>query len=306
MNLSQGWQIVFAYKECVEQLNKRVQMARRGKLVKLLHHPVRMGGSKVLENISDMLNLSLPVRADLFWTDTIITLVPEHVSCQIIRYGFFEEGLTRMMLEVLKPGMVFFDVGAHIGYYTVLACHIVGEKGTVHAFEPTPRTFDILRCNAKDKRNVILNNIAVSSAREMMKFRYYGPKYSAFNSAKSPRIRDSARRKLQSNEVMVEATSLDAYIMERGSSPDFLKIDVESSEWDVLQGAQHVLTEIRPIVSLEVGDFGINGVAPSRDLVRYLLEYGYRVYEYGSPNEPLVKHEVKENYYYDNLLFIPE
>jgi hypothetical protein len=140
----------------------------------------------------------------------------------------------------------------------------------------------------------------------MMKFRYYGPKYSAFNSAKSPRIRDSARRKLQSNEVMVEATSLDAYIMERGSSPDFLKIDVESSEWDVLQGAQHVLTEIRPIVSLEVGDFGINGVAPSRDLVRYLLEYGYRVYEYGSPNEPLVKHEVKENYYYDNLLFIPE
>ena len=297
---------MFAYTECVEKLNESVRLARRGKLVKLLRHPVRMGGSKVLENISTILNLSFPVRADLFWTDTIIALVPEHVSCQIIRYGFFEEGLTRMMLEVLKPGMVFFDVGAHIGYYTVLACHIVGEKGTVHAFEPTPRTFEILRRNAKDKRNVILNNIAVSSSREMMKFRYYGPKYFAFNSAKSPRISNSVGRRLRSNEIVIEATSLDAYIMERGSRPDFLKIDVESSEWDVLQGAQHVLTKIRPVVSLEVGDFGINGVAPSRDLVRYLLEYGYRVYEYGSPNEPLVKHEVKENYCYDNLLFIPE
>jgi Methyltransferase FkbM domain len=79
-------------------------------------------------------------------------------------------------------------------------------------------------------------------------------------------------RRIQSNEIMVKATSLDAYIIERGIRVDFLKIDVESSEWDVLQGAQHVLTKIRPVVSLEVGDFGINGVVPSRDLVRYLLE----------------------------------
>jgi len=51
------------------------------------------------------------------------------------------------MIEIMKPGMVFFDVGAHYGYYSLLGSELVGEKGVVYSFEPIKSTFNILKNN---------------------------------------------------------------------------------------------------------------------------------------------------------------
>jgi len=59
---------------------------------------------------------------------------------KLYQYGFFEEGLTRAIIEKLRPGDTFVDIGAHVGYYTILASLLVGAEGHVVAFEPTPRT----------------------------------------------------------------------------------------------------------------------------------------------------------------------
>ena len=65
-------------------------------------------------------------------------IIPEVVSLHIFQYGYYEEGLTRMIIELLEPRMIFFDIGAHFGYYTLMVSAIVGNKGQVHSFEPTP------------------------------------------------------------------------------------------------------------------------------------------------------------------------
>jgi FkbM family methyltransferase len=63
----------------------------------------------------------------------------------------YEAGTTRLFQVLLKPGMTVVDVGAHIGYYTVLASRLVREEGRVYAFEPDPDTFAVLIENIKTK-----------------------------------------------------------------------------------------------------------------------------------------------------------
>lgn len=84
------------------------------------------------------------VTAVTFWGDKMLVLLPESVSLSIFLLGFFEEGLTSMVLENVDEGDVFIDVGAHFGYYTLISSLLVGTTGQVHSFEPTPSTYEIL------------------------------------------------------------------------------------------------------------------------------------------------------------------
>ena len=99
---------------------------------------------------------------------------PEPVSLLLYRYGYFEEELTSMVLEYLKPGMTFFDVGTHFGYFTLLASSTVGERGAVHSFEPTPSTFKVLRENVSGRANVRVFNVAMYSEEGQLPFNDYG------------------------------------------------------------------------------------------------------------------------------------
>ena len=287
-------------------MKNRVHLAERGKVAKVLRRPVRMAHSKILQSIARTLNTTFRVKADLFWKDSRNIVIPELVSCHLFQYGYFEEGLTRILLELLEPGATYFDIGAHFGYYTSLSSHLVGNDGQVHAFEPVPTTFEILKLNTKHMKNVILNNQAVSSTNGVIELQDYGWEYSAYNSSRAPRIDENLRKSLRSETVVADATSLDSYVKDSGVQPDFVKIDAESAEWDIFQGARRTLMDARPIVSLEAGDFDVAGVPPSRDLVLYMLELNYEVYEYGSLIQPLVKHEIRARYNYDNLFFIPK
>jgi hypothetical protein len=108
----------------------------------------------------------IKVYAETFWGDKMLVVLPEPVSIAIFLLGFFEQGLTRMMLEYLDQGDVFIDVGAHFGYYTLLGSLLVGNQGQVHSFEPTPSTCQVLRRNTNNKHNVVINNYALYSESE--------------------------------------------------------------------------------------------------------------------------------------------
>ena len=158
-------------------------------------------------------------------------VIPEHVSLRIYGFGYFEEGLTRMILEYLKPRDTFFDIGAHFGYFTLLGSSIVGKTGEVHAYEPTPSTFTVLQSNVGGRNNVILNNCAVFSKKTTLSFNDYGIEYSAFNSFVNGRLDISNPQKFE-----VQAISLDEYIYRKKIVPDFVKIDAECAEYEILRG----------------------------------------------------------------------
>ena len=72
-----------------------------------------------------------------------------HVSAAIARDGIWEPQETRFLLDTLRPGDVFVDVGANIGYFSLLASRLVGPAGTVLAFEPEAANYALLEANCR-------------------------------------------------------------------------------------------------------------------------------------------------------------
>ena len=238
-----------------------------------------------------------------FWGGQMIVVLPEQVSLTIYRYGFLEYDLSRVFLDYLKPGMTFFDVGAHFGYFTCLASHLVGPTGQVHSFEPTRSTFEILGENAGSRTNVKTNNVAAYSKPTTIQFNDFGVAYSAFNSLAGARLEESQRAKLKPNVYDVKGITLDDYVRETGTKPAAIKIDAESAEFDILMGMDRVLTEIKPAISIEVGDYALDGVAGSSKVVQHLIGKGYQPHEWRDGS--LKRHAPQSSYGYANLLFLP-
>ena len=261
---------------------------------KAIRSPKRVLSLVLLAMISKLFNRAFKRTVKTFWGDEMTVVIPEHVSLRIFGFGYFEEGLTKMVLEYLKPGDVFFDIGTHIGYFTLLSSAIVGKNGQVHSFEPTPSTFAILQSNVEDKSNVILNNCAVFSKNTILCFNDYGTEYSAFNSFEENRGLAISNPQ----EFEVQAISLDEYIYSTKIVPDFIKIDAEGAEYEILTGGGRMIKDIQPIISIEVG--GRN----SAKCIHYLTERGYQAYEYKEGH--IIRHRLRDRYLYDNILFLPE
>lgn len=147
----------------------------------------------------------------------------------------------------LQSGDTFLDIGAHIGLFTVVAARIVGEKGRVISFEPTPGTRgvmgEVLRVNGFDDF-VEVRAEAVAAQRGKTIFYDSGDEISVVNSL----VRGEQSR----NEFEVQVVSLDEFATENAVEADCIKIDVEGSELDLLLGAERTLAEQRPKILLSM------------------------------------------------------
>ncbi|MBX3390993.1 MAG: FkbM family methyltransferase [Phycisphaeraceae bacterium] len=282
-----------------------VKLMRANGAVKAVRRPIRMLGSKILERRAHASGGAFPVTGRTFWGAPFHSIIPEGVSTIIYRYGFFEEELTRAFLELLKPGMTFFDVGSHFGYFSLLAFDLVGPSGSVHAFDPTPSTFEMLKKNVGHLKNVTLVNAAGFSREDKLDFTDFGVEYSAYNSLSKGKVAfDKSRPPPTPKHFQVDAITIDGYIERTGAKPNLLKIDAEGAELEILKGMEKTLREVRPIVTLEMGDVGAaKGTRTSRPVVDHILARGYKGYEY--KNGARSEHTPLETYPYTNLVFMP-
>ena len=287
-----------------ERLRSGLTLYQRSRFGKFRQGGVRLVISKILEVGARRLGISFRRRAKLIWGEEMTVVYPQKDAVGISRYGFFEEGLTRMVLAHVTPGMTFLDIGANIGYFTLLAAWLVKSAGGVHAFEPTPATFTILERNVGKKPNVQLNRLAVGSKRGTVVLNDYGPGMSGYNSLYTARLGVSALTRYKPKKVEVSIISIDQYVAENALTPDFVKIDAESADYEILMGMKETLRKCRPIISVEVGDMDIAGVRPSKDIVHFLVENGYQPYEHNDGE--IAKHTTKDRYEYRDLLFLPE
>ena len=172
----------------------------------------------------------------------------------IANNGNYEIGETEFCLARLRPGMTVFDVGAHIGLYTLLFARQVGPGGRVHAFEPEPRNREQLLVNLAINRcdNVTVNPLAVFSKTQPVTLNIYSATGNALHTLRQAPINnhlEPGRTLMPERQATVQATSLDDYCREHGiENIDYLKIDVEGAELDVLHGARGLLQ--REAVSL--------------------------------------------------------
>ena len=287
--------------EMKKRLEELVKIQKSNKVVKLLKIPHRILITEILKIIGYKFNKTFLLKTEMFWKDYMHILIPEKVSTSIYKYRFYEEGLTKMILNFLEPGMVFMDIGAHFGYYTSLSSKIVGDSGKVIAFEPTPSSFNILKMNSLRSKNIIVNNVAVGSRGSKILINDYGVVYSAWNSVYSARLMPDIKIV---NQFEIDVLSIDEYVDSTNLIPNFIKIDAESYELEVLKGMQFTINRYKPIIAIEVCDVNIDGVCTTKEIINYMIERGYRPFEYR--NGKISEHFIKETpYEYDNLLFLP-
>jgi len=211
----------------------------------------------------------------------------------------YEENEWRFISKFLKPGMTFFDIGANQGFYTLLAAKMVGPGGKVFAFEPVPSQIKKLKRNIKINcfHNIITEQLALGSEKGSANM------YACLNGAESlSSLRlPSEDGRVQKKVIQVPITTLDNYVYKSNiSSIDFIKIDVEGGELDVLKGGINVLKNLRPIFMCEVQDIrtGQWGYSAS-EIFKFLKNYNYswfRVIAGGSLQsfKSEEEHELKE------------
>ena len=229
-------------------------------------------------------------------------VLPEPMSHAVLRYGYCEMDMSAMLLKVMRPGMTFFDIGAHFGYATLLGATLVGETGQVHAFEPTPSSFKILKMNTASIKNIHINNVAVYSKTDRLTFNDFGLKSSTLNSFFAPRVEQSSFD-MPATVYQVQTLSLDEYVEKTGIIPNVVKIDAESAELEILMGMKKLLNEARPAVIMEVGDLPGSTVSSVR-LVEFLTEQQYNVYGYAEGRLEAVKEFTNSKYEPGNRLFV--
>ena len=147
-------------------------------------------------------------------------------------------------LELIKPGDTVFDIGAHVGYFTLLASRIVGRGGRVVAFEPLPVNLAYLRRhkNVNRRRNVDILPVAVGQREGQMALEF-----------RSGTGRGRLTTDGTAGHIHVRVVNLDA-LWERGAlpEPDVIKMDVEGAECEALRGASRLLARCRPVILLSV------------------------------------------------------
>jgi FkbM family methyltransferase len=151
------------------------------------------------------------------------------------REGIIED----FILNTLNDGDIFVDVGANVGYYTILAAKKVGTKGVVFAIEPVAETARILKLNLRlnDIRNVIVINKAAWHKPEKIKIHipiFHGGRFYGLSTALNPTA--------TSIDEVVEGASLDTLVQSSGNRM-LIKIDVEGAEDKVLLGAYNLLNK---------------------------------------------------------------
>jgi FkbM family methyltransferase len=187
---------------------------------------------------------------------TVTVLVRPEVWIERLMWaGAYERELVNLFKRVLAPGMAALDVGANIGYFSVLAAGLVGETGLVHSFEPAPACFSQLKRNLAAFPWADASPFAVADAPGIARFHFSErPNQTGWGSLLSEE--NSAMQ-----EAEVPVITLDQWTREQGiRRVDFIKMDVEGAEYRALLGATEVLYRCRPIVVAE-----LNAVCLARD-----------------------------------------
>ncbi|HVZ80725.1 MAG TPA: FkbM family methyltransferase [bacterium] len=189
-----------------------------------------LGRIKVLRWTYDLLfGLFKPkkvaVLGHTLWLDDKDTL-------ELGRRGVYEPFETELFQKEIKPGQTVVDVGANIGYYTLLAARRVGPQGRVYAFEPDPTNFGLLKKNVEENgyKNVVLVNKALSNKNGKTKL-FLNPKNRGDH-----RVYDSGDGR---ESVTIGTLTLDSYLKKR--KVDFIKMDIQGAEPLALAGMKRTI-----------------------------------------------------------------
>lgn len=219
--------------------------------------------------------------------------------------------LCRLLIRQLQSGGRFLDVGAHFGFYSLLAGRLVGPAGRVLALEAAPSTFELLAANLRQTPRAEPLLAAAAEEDGDVAFYEFPPLYSEYNSLDVDQFHaERWRQRYPPRRVVVPGRRLDRLLTDRHFAPDFIKIDVEGAEDRVVRGLSETLSATAPLVALEY-------LAPTkknaahREATRFLRAAGYRAHRIDPEGRlhlcpDIEAHLREQGLDSDNIIFVKE
>jgi FkbM family methyltransferase len=215
--------------------------------------------------------------------------------------GNFEVPERRFVERFLKEGMIALDIGAHHGFYTILASKKVDSSGGVIAFEPSPRERQRLLMHLKLNHcnNVKVEPFALSNQNGETTFYIVDGRDTGCNSLRPPVVSETTK------VLRVNTIKLDNYLEKESMRHiDFVKMDAEGAELEILKGSKRFLSQRpRPVILCEVDDYRTRAWGYSAPMIIEFLEsYGFRWFGINREGQ-LLPIEKRDSY---NLVALPE
>jgi FkbM family methyltransferase len=239
----------------LQQVERLAKDGIAGKLARMLNAPGRYISSLFfLKYQYPKTRRGVLKKATTFFGAEMTLLLPAAMDIYLAggKTHHSETALARYMIHFLNEGQTYIDIGAHFGYFTLLAATMVGDKGKVVAFEAAGNTVEILRQNAAEWKNITVAHNAISDRSEKISFYEFPVLYSEYNSMTIAQFENEQwmnENKPQKKEV--QAVTLDTYVKEHSLVPDMIKIDVEGAEDKAISGCKELLARYSPSVILE-------------------------------------------------------
>jgi FkbM family methyltransferase len=214
---------------------------------------------------------------------------------------FDPEEETAVFLPLLREGMTVLDIGANVGFFSLLIAQRVGKTGRVYAFEPVPSIFARLKENIalNGFENIVPVQIAISSSSGRANMAVYHGSSSLF-------------RRVSGEVVEVPIERLDDFVEGEGiERVDAIKLDVEGAELHVIRGADKTIRRFKPIMMVEINPDTLKaaGTTP-QELFDAIVSYGYKAHVIRKGKAVPVTQPVKPKrrgigIFFDDYLFLP-
>jgi FkbM family methyltransferase len=252
-------------------------LSRTKKIVSMLPQRMKLRIAKTLYNYESPsvngIDMVVPIQ-----NDGLVCFIntKDLIGWKIFFLGEYEAGTNRVLARYIKKGDVVIEAGANLGSETLLLSRLVGD-GKVFGFEPNPYTFERLSINVtiNDLKNVKVFDYAVGESDGNITFNIY-PKGFCNPGMSSKYMETPLTRKID-----VVQKTLDTFVKEQQiDKVNFLKMDIQGAEMDLLSGAAATIKKHKPTIFLEA----LIMYNDTKALYEKFKEYGYNVYVIGDEN----------------------
>ncbi len=230
------------------------------------------------------------LRSDYVEIDGHKIFLDHKDSLRLSTRGYFEPYISELMRKEVKKGDIVVDIGANIGYHTLLMARLVGEKGKVYAFEPHPDNFELLKKNVEINgyKNVVLEQKAVGDKKG---------KINLYLDEEGKSVKHSIVRHdyTKNAPIKVDLINLDSYF-KNNTAVNFIKMDVEGAEHYAIMGMSNLLGKNKRInMILEFTPTYLEklGIRPEEH-IKLLRDLGFNLQNINEKNRVLEVFELEK------------
>lgn len=239
----------------LNKLSAIEKAANGGPIKRLLYAPFAyLAGVAHHRLIYQLMRYPWETNAPTFFGIPMRVLLPAGLDIYLLNAKTHDSEirLARYMVKHLQEGHTVIDIGAHYGFFSLLAAKLIGDQGHLIAIEAAPSNFALLEKNLDALTHAQAIQRAASNKKGSLTFYEFPPLYSEYNTTDPVQYEEAVKASGHAGKkIEVPAIQIDDLLHTENLQPNFIKMDVEGAEALVLSGMQHYLSNKQGILAME-------------------------------------------------------